>query len=163
MRRYSDRRRRGFTLVELLVVIAIIAVLIGLLVPAVQKVRETANSAQSLNNLKQLSLATNNCNAQWKKLPPGVGSFPRPGGPSTGTVFYFLLPYLEGDNIKKQNENPANLPLHTLSIQSMDASGVPATMAVFLANGDPALPPGNIGPTPTGATTTNAGAISFAA
>ena len=64
------------------------------------------------------------------KLPPGVGSFPRPGGPSTGTVFYFLLPYLEGDNIKKQNENPALVPLHTLSIQSVDASGVPATMAV---------------------------------
>ena len=141
--------RSAFTLIELLVVIAIIGVLIGLLVPAVQKVRETANSAQSMNNLKQLSLATNNCNAQWKKLPPGVGSFPRPGGPSTGTVFYFLLPYLEGDNIKKQNENSANVPTHTNSIQSMDASGVPATMAVFLANGDPALPPGNIGATPT--------------
>ena len=37
--------RRGFTLVELLVVIAIIGVLIGLLLPAVQAAREAAREA----------------------------------------------------------------------------------------------------------------------
>jgi prepilin-type N-terminal cleavage/methylation domain-containing protein len=91
--------RAGFTLIELLVVIAIIAVLVGLLLPAVQKVREAANRISCDNNLKQLGIAMQSCaDGNGGALPPVTGPFPRFSG-NSGTIFFYLLPYLEQDNL----------------------------------------------------------------
>lgn len=86
---------------------------IGLLIPAVQKVREAAARAQSVNNLKQMSLAMQNCaDMNRGELPPSNGPYMG----KSGSFFYHLLPFIEqqvlyqtpGDFVVKTYVAPAD-------------------------------------------------------
>ena len=59
-------QHKGFTIIELLVVISIIALLIGLLLPAVGKARDNAKVNVSKSNLRQMGVATAAYASDWE-------------------------------------------------------------------------------------------------
>ena len=69
--RFAHCGQRGFTLVELLVVIAVIGALVSLLLPAVQAARESSRRTRCANNLRQQGVALINFESRDKSLPIG--------------------------------------------------------------------------------------------
>lgn len=74
------RKKEGFTLMELLVVIAVVIVLAGFLMPALAKTRQLAHRARCANNLKQIGTAmhlyANNNNGDFPAEPWGSNLYP---------------------------------------------------------------------------------------
>mgnify|MGYP002528120846 CR=1 FL=1 len=96
----ARKERRGFTLVELLVVIAVIGILVALLLPAVQAAREAARRMSCSNNMKQIGLAIHNYHDSFKTFPPDGIWFSGPqstakNDPRHFTWIALILPFVE--------------------------------------------------------------------
>ncbi len=119
----TRKQGRGFTLVELLVVIAIIAILVLLLLPAINAAREAARRNGCLNNIRQLALSCANFEAATQRFPLANDSgskltLIKPGSSGTaGTADGYswlvkLLPFIEQkqvfDDLKTNSQNFQN-------------------------------------------------------
>ena len=96
-------RRRGFTLVEAVVLIFVLGILVALLLPAQESAREAARRAQCINNMKQLGLAFHNFHDRYRKLPASSGVTRREDGTIAAvdgwSFLVHLLPYMEYGSI----------------------------------------------------------------
>src|SRR6266481_3103623 len=141
----ASRSRRGFTLIEMLLVIGIIGVLLGLLLAGVMRVREAANIAQSKNNLRQIILGIHHFASNHQDRLPVVGDALQvkiasnlfaPGKKATA-LFVRILPYLEvqiseqisNSQLNAGLFNPKFLPVPLL-LSPSDPS-VPAAMVKY--------------------------------
>lgn len=111
-RRLFKKREKGFTLVELFVLIVIVGVLFGMLVPMVSRSSHgVARRVSCANNLRQLVLAMHNYESSFNELPTAMGRL-QLETPSTHqgadrlSGLIPLLPYLEGGDLFEKITKP---------------------------------------------------------
>ncbi|UUO06521.1 DUF1559 domain-containing protein [Blastopirellula sp. J2-11] len=107
-------RHRGFTLLELLVVIGIICLLIALLLPATRRAGGAARRATCANNLKQLGLALHNYHDTYGHFPAAAGGTDSADDPLQGNAnrlsgMVALLPFIEQNALYDQITAPLNV------------------------------------------------------
>lgn len=122
-------RARGFTLIEVLVVIAIIAILVSLLLPAVQQSREAARMTQCKSNLKQIGLAMHSFHDSFGRLPHVWKDAYNATATTCGTGRSFmttLIPYLEQPKFDSSTEIRTALQARPMATYRCPSDPIPA-------------------------------------
>ena len=96
----NEKKRRGFSAVELIVVSAISAALVALLLPSVQQAREAARRNNCKNNLKQLGIAIHNYHETFCYSSPLVMFLIKTATSLVGEAM--ILPFMEQNNLYKK-------------------------------------------------------------
>jgi type II secretory pathway pseudopilin PulG len=126
-------KRRGLSLISLMVVLAILGLLLAMALPVIIRVRNAATRMKSMNNVKMLGLGVHEFYDANKQFPPTVGSLPNAKPATQGSLFFYLLPYIEQNNLYAQAGG------------NVWKNGTYGTViATFLSPEDKFAPPGNL-------------------
>lgn len=113
----GPQKARGFTLVELLVVITIIGMLMALLLPAIQQAREAGRRNTCSNNMRNLGTALLSTEASKRSFP----GYANVVGNKRCSWIVPLLPQLERNDLYQvwiNNATPSTIPSGIVSTNS---------------------------------------------
>lgn len=133
------RRLRGFTLIEILVVISIVAVLGALLLPALGSVRLKGDRVAATSNMRQIGAAILLCAGDSDGLLPGplqVGQKSSYSAANSKQLSTVLLPYLDiPEPAPNQTVKVFSAPAFARAMKGQD----PTRVHPFLLNGSPTV------------------------
>ncbi len=142
---------RGFTLIEMLVVMGVVGLIAALLLPAVQASREAARKLSCGNNVKQVCLALHAYQGAVGRFPPAISK----GGDGFYNGLYVdkqfsmiaaVLPYLDQQplfssiNFSSYIADPYD-PRYQMDLSS-NATAMGTVLEILLCPSDPAPPMG---------------------
>jgi prepilin-type processing-associated H-X9-DG protein len=107
----KNRRRKGGTLVELLVVIFILGLLMALLLPAIQAAREAGRRTKCQNNLRQWGLGIAAYENVHGEFPPGYRM-----SPPTASFVPGVLPFVEQSQLPYDTNRDWDAPVSAPAI-----------------------------------------------
>ncbi len=142
----SLRRRRAFTLIEMMVVITIIAILIGIAVPVIGRARESARDVQCKSNLRQIGQGLTQYATRMGRFCSGAWDWKRDGAVhEVGWVADLVIQGIPvGDLVCPTNDARLSRVYHELL--TMDPSS--NTCADSIGGSDRTLPDGTVMPNP---------------
>jgi prepilin-type N-terminal cleavage/methylation domain-containing protein len=158
--------RRGFTLVEAIVVTGIIGLLAGIAIPAIQRVRGLADRVACLNNLRQIGTALHLYHTDYKRLPPQPSDFNHEllsNNPNVSLGWMALiLPYIDHGPLWTQSVKACQLDTQTF--HNPPHVGYSTVVKLYICPTDnrisvPLTPPGSNTPTAYGSYLGNEGTV----
>jgi prepilin-type N-terminal cleavage/methylation domain-containing protein/prepilin-type processing-associated H-X9-DG protein len=136
----SIHRSRGFTIIEVLVVITVIGILVALLLPALQQASEASRNIQCRNNLKQIGLALNQYETTFYAYPFGVGGGGPPGGEPRWSAQSQILAYMD-QRLVFDAMNFSGVPwLHDPVYSPMNRTALKTEISTYLCPSDATFP-----------------------
>ncbi len=148
-REFDRCHRRGFTIVELLIVGAVMAVLLSLILPAIQRSRAAARRINCQNHLRQIALASQQHASLWGHIPSNgwgstwMGISNRGAGRhQSGSWVFNILPQCDQSVLHQQAPASTEFPPNEVKIRDFASRSLPVFVCSErrLANPGPADP-----------------------